>query len=99
MNDEIMNVVEGEVVENTTGEVANETVVSVIEHFDWKSFGIGAGAGLATVGIYFGVKYGVPKLKAAVEKAKTKRAERKAAKSGKKDNTNNQQNNEDVKNE
>lgn len=92
MNDEIMNVVEGEVVENTTGEVANETVVSVIEHFDWKSFGIGAGAGLATGGIYFGVRYGLPKLKAKAEEWKTKRAERKAAKSGKKDDASNQNN-------
>lgn len=88
--EELMNeVVNGEVVENTTDEVANETVVSVIEHFDWKSFGIGAGAGLATGGIYFGVRYGLPKLKAKAEEWKTKRAERKAAKSGKKDNTDN----------
>lgn len=95
MEENIMNeVVNGEVVENG-GEAARETVVSVMEHFDWKSFGIGAGAGLATGGIYFGVRYGLPKLKAKAEEWKTKRAERKAAKeAGKKDDTDNQ-NNED----
>lgn len=93
MEENIMNeVVNGEVVENTTGEVANETVVSVIEHFDWKSFGIGAGAGLATGGIYFGVRYGLPKLKAKAEEWKTKRAERKAAKEAGKNKPDNQNN-------
>lgn len=92
--EEIMNNVEGEVV-NTTNEVANETVVSVIEHFDWKSFGIGAGAGLATGGIYFGVRYGLPKLKAKAEEWKTKRAEKKAAKEA----GNDKPGNKEVKNE
>lgn len=92
MNEELIN---GEVVESTTNEVANETVVSVIEHFDWKSFGIGAGAGLATGGIYFGVRYGLPKLKAKAEEWKAKRAEKKAEKEAGKDKPDNKE----VKNE